>query len=274
MTAPERSRQPGRRGAIIGVAASLALHAAALAAVIAGSGDRAPQAPGRVAAIAVDIVAPPMPPAPAPDIAEAPAPESPTPESPEPESPAPPERIAEAPDAPAPLPEPAPATDAAPVAPTPAEPMAAEPPPAAPPARKPKPAQAHAAAALSPRSAAPAAPAAASGTPGTPGPATATPPVSGPAGPTVAAAPLDSPQPSYPAAARRRGQQGRVVLSVRVSPSGSPEAVVLVASSGVDALDEAARDAVRTWRFRPALDRGVAVAATVEVPVRFRLEED
>jgi len=270
VTAPERSRRPGRGGAVIGVAASLALHAAALAAVLAGSGDRTPQAPGRIAAIAVDIVAPPVPPtpAPAPDIAEAPAPESPTPESP-----APPERIAEAPDAPAPLPEPAPAPDAAPVAPAPAEPMAAEPPPVAPPARKPKPAQAHAAA-LSSRSAAPAAPAAASGTPGTPGPATATPSASGPAGPTVAAAPLDSPQPRYPAAARRRGQQGRVVLSVRVSPSGSPEAVVLVASSGVDALDEAARDAVRGWRFRPALDRGVAVAATVEVPVRFRLEED
>lgn len=253
MTPPVREREPRRGGAVLGIVASLALHAAALAAVIAGSGDRAPQAPGNVVEIAVDVVAPP---APAPATAEAPAPEAPAPAAQAAEASAGPPPLAE----PAPIPEPAP--DAAPAV--------IEPAPVTPPARKPKPAQAQAAAASPPRPSA-TAPAASSAAPG---PAPAATPAAVPMGPTLAAAPLNSPQPHYPATARRRGQQGRVVLSVRVSPAGTPEAVVLVASSGVEALDEAARDAVRGWRFRPALDKGVAVAATVEVPVRFRLEED
>lgn len=255
MTAPDR--EPRRRAAL-GIGLSLALHAAALAAVVAGHTGRAPQPAARLAEIAVDIVAPPAP-AEAPEI---PAAEASPADAPPAETAVAETAVAEAP----PPAEPAPysAPEAAPEAFP--ETASAEPPPVAPPARKPKPAAPPAAA--RPMAAAPAPPAPPSSAPS--GPPTA--PV--PAGPTIAAALLDSPQPPYPAAARRRGQQGRVVLSVRVSPSGAPEAVVLVSSSGVEALDAAARDAVRGWRFRPALANGVAVAATVEVPVRFRLDEE
>jgi periplasmic protein TonB len=90
---------------------------------------------------------------------------------------------------------------------------------------------------------------------------------------TEGAAPqADNPAPAYPFAARRRGQEGRVVLSVEVLPSGDAGAISVARSSGVASLDRAATDAVRRWRFRPARRDGRPVRATVRVPVRFALE--
>lgn len=87
-----------------------------------------------------------------------------------------------------------------------------------------------------------------------------------------AAAPLaDNPAPGYPYAARLRGQHGRVVLRVEVTPGGGAGAVAVERSSGYEILDRAASEAVRQWRFRPAHRGGVPVAATVQVPVRFDL---
>jgi len=67
------------------------------------------------------------------------------------------------------------------------------------------------------------------------------------------------------------GQEGEVRLKVRVSPGGVAEEVQLARSSGHDLLDEAARSAVKTWRFLPATQGGLPVEAWVVVPVRFRL---
>jgi protein TonB len=79
--------------------------------------------------------------------------------------------------------------------------------------------------------------------------------------------------PQYPWAARRLGQQGQVLLRLQVLPDGSTSALAVVRSSGVASLDRAARSAVSRWRFTPASSGGRAVAATVEVPVVFRLDE-
>ncbi len=87
-----------------------------------------------------------------------------------------------------------------------------------------------------------------------------------------AAPSADNPAPSYPPAARLRGQYGRVVLRVEVSPSGNAGAVQVAESSGYDVLDRAAADAVKQWRFIPARRNGSAVAAMVHVPVRFALQ--
>lgn len=81
----------------------------------------------------------------------------------------------------------------------------------------------------------------------------------------------DNPRPEYPLLARRRGQQGRVVLRLEVSPQGVPTAVRVQRSSGVASLDRAARETVSRWRFVPARSAGRPQAATVEVPVEFRL---
>jgi protein TonB len=77
--------------------------------------------------------------------------------------------------------------------------------------------------------------------------------------------------PVYPESARRRGQQGRVILQVNVSTDGLPVAVSVAQSSGVASLDAAALSAVQRWRFVPATRAGVPVAATAEVPILFRL---
>jgi len=82
----------------------------------------------------------------------------------------------------------------------------------------------------------------------------------------------DNPAPSYPLSARRRGQEGRVILRVEVLPEGGVGDVILEKSSGVASLDQAALDTVRRWRFRPARENGRPVAATVQVPIRFALK--
>ena len=83
---------------------------------------------------------------------------------------------------------------------------------------------------------------------------------------------LDRP-PAYPEMARRRGQQGRVVLHVNVSAEGMPVTVAVVETSGFASLDAAAMSAVQRWRFMPATRAGTAVPAVAEVPVRFRLTD-
>jgi len=77
--------------------------------------------------------------------------------------------------------------------------------------------------------------------------------------------------PVYPEVARRRGQQGRVLLQVNVSANGTPVDVTVAQSSGFASLDDAALRAVEQWRFVPATRGGTAVPALAEVPVRFRL---
>ncbi len=77
--------------------------------------------------------------------------------------------------------------------------------------------------------------------------------------------------PKYPSRARRRGWEGRVLLVVRVRADGAAATVRVASSSGHGILDRAARDAVRRWRFNPARRAGISVAASLEVPVTFRL---
>lgn len=77
--------------------------------------------------------------------------------------------------------------------------------------------------------------------------------------------------PGYPESARRRGEQGRVVLRVDVSADGLPVDVTVAEGSGFPSLDAAALGAVRQWRFVPATRGGTPIAATAQVPIRFRL---
>jgi protein TonB len=87
------------------------------------------------------------------------------------------------------------------------------------------------------------------------------------------AAYLNNPKPAYPMMSRRLGEQGRVLLRVRVSAAGLPEKIELHTSSGSERLDQTARDTVAQWRFTPA-QRGVeAIAAWVTVPLVFKLEQ-
>lgn len=87
----------------------------------------------------------------------------------------------------------------------------------------------------------------------------------------VAADYLKNPPPRYPSDARRRRQQGAVMLSVSVTPSGAPRMVQVARSSGHSLLDEAALEAVRQWQFVPARRGSQTVEGTVLVPIEFRI---
>lgn len=90
--------------------------------------------------------------------------------------------------------------------------------------------------------------------------------------PNVNADYLDNPPPVYPALSRRFGEQGKVMLRVFVNATGATEKVELRASSGSSRLDDAALDAVKRWRFVPARQGGLAVAAWVLIPITFSLK--
>lgn len=72
--------------------------------------------------------------------------------------------------------------------------------------------------------------------------------------------------PVYPREAARRGEQGTVLVLIRVSSMGLAEGAEVLASSGHHALDRAAVAAVMTWRFRPAIQDGRAIP--FEMPMR------
>ncbi len=89
--------------------------------------------------------------------------------------------------------------------------------------------------------------------------------------PIFDAAFLKNPQPSYPVFAKKRQQQGIVMLKVKVSIDGKAEIVELAESSGFSLLDDAAQLAVAKWQFIPARRGDVVIAASVIVPVQFAI---
>lgn len=82
---------------------------------------------------------------------------------------------------------------------------------------------------------------------------------------------LRNPPPVYPASSRRLGEEGRVLLRIRVSAQGLPTSVEIKQSSGFRRLDEAARAAVERWRFIPAKRGAEDVESSVLVPLQFTL---
>lgn len=89
--------------------------------------------------------------------------------------------------------------------------------------------------------------------------------------PRFAASYLHNPAPDYPDVAQRRGWEGTTFLNVHVLASGRPDQVLLSASSGHDALDDAAVAAVTDWRFVPAKRGTESIDGWVRVPVVFKL---
>jgi len=82
--------------------------------------------------------------------------------------------------------------------------------------------------------------------------------------------PLYKPEPEYSEEARKAKYQGTVVLYVEVDPTGKPKNLKVVRSLGLG-LDEKAIEAVRNWKFSPAMKDGKPVAVQINVEVNFRL---
>jgi TonB family protein len=75
--------------------------------------------------------------------------------------------------------------------------------------------------------------------------------------------------PEYPELARQAGVQGTVVLDTVVSGEGAVTQVKFV--SGPEALTQAARNAVRWWRYEPYFVNGQPATVETTVAVDFRL---
>ena len=79
-------------------------------------------------------------------------------------------------------------------------------------------------------------------------------------------------KPDYPKGARQRGEQGEVVLEIRVNAAGIVDRVDVVSPSGFSELDEAAVRAARAARFTPAKSGGSPVASTARLKLDFKLK--
>lgn len=98
-----------------------------------------------------------------------------------------------------------------------------------------------------------------------------------PAPPVITAARFDAdylsnPKPVYPVASRRLGEEGKVLLRVKVSPGGTALSVEIKQSCGFGRLDEAAKAAVERWKFVPARRGDEAIESWVTVPIVFNLQ--
>jgi protein TonB len=83
--------------------------------------------------------------------------------------------------------------------------------------------------------------------------------------------PVETRPPVYPPRCLRMGIEGTVRVRVLVGENGRVQEVTVGKSSGDAALDEAAMEAVRHWRFEPAKRDGVPVRAWAVVPIEFKL---
>jgi protein TonB len=78
--------------------------------------------------------------------------------------------------------------------------------------------------------------------------------------------------PPYPGMARKLGEQGTVKLRLTISAQGVVTAADVVQSSGFADLDQTAVGWVTShWKYKPAVQGGVAVASTTMAAVVFNL---
>jgi len=79
-----------------------------------------------------------------------------------------------------------------------------------------------------------------------------------------------APDPEYSEEARKAKYQGTCVLWLIVGPDGRARDIRVARTLGLG-LDEKAMEAVKTWKFEPAMKDGKPVAVQINVEVTFRL---
>lgn len=218
----------------VAAAATILLHAALIAAVLAGL-NADPEPDTHSEPLKVQLLPPE--PAPPPVAQPAPPPPAPLPPPPKKEQPAPKPAAK-----PTPKPKPAPSTTS--TTPVPAQENSQEVKPA--PAPLPP-----------PTAAAPQAP---------PAPARTS--------ASEASYAATNRTPPYPRISLTNGEEGTVVLRVLVTAEGTAGAVEIKSSSGFTLLDESARKTVMTWRFKPATIDGKPVSEWYQVPIPFKLQNN
>ncbi|MGN7726188.1 TonB family protein [Luteimonas sp. 22616] len=80
--------------------------------------------------------------------------------------------------------------------------------------------------------------------------------------------------PKYPADAAANRITGKVVLIVDVAADGSVTDARVEKSEPAGVFDQVSLDAVKSWKFKPAVENGKPVAGRVRVPVNFAMDRD
>jgi TonB family protein len=83
----------------------------------------------------------------------------------------------------------------------------------------------------------------------------------------------DNPSFIFPLQALLANVQGNPIVRVEVLPDGKPGRMWLKQSSGNGMLDRDAQSQLTFWRFNPARKNGQPVAAWIDVPVVYRLQD-
>lgn len=100
-----------------------------------------------------------------------------------------------------------------------------------------------------------------------------------PSGPKVKFIPYDDPpvaitpiRPVYPEIAQEAGIEGVVVVQAFIDKKGRVKETLILKGVPNTGLDEAAMEAIRNTRFRPAKQRERSVGVWISIPVNFRLK--
>ena len=100
-----------------------------------------------------------------------------------------------------------------------------------------------------------------------------------PSGPKVVFIPYDDPpvamspiRPRYPEIAQEAGIEGVGVVQAFIDEKGRVKETLILKGVPNTGLDEAAMEAIRKTRFRPAKQRERAVGVWISIPVNFRLK--
>ncbi|MGJ8724994.1 MAG: energy transducer TonB [Roseibacillus sp.] len=84
--------------------------------------------------------------------------------------------------------------------------------------------------------------------------------------------PTSKPQPRYPKDLLNKKQGGRVIVLVTVDERGTVTNASVKESSGYQALDAAALNAAKRWKFKPGIKGGRKAVMTAKIPFNFRVK--
>jgi TonB family protein len=79
--------------------------------------------------------------------------------------------------------------------------------------------------------------------------------------------------PRYPLQALPLRAEGRTLVRAEVRADGSVGQLLIKQTSGFQALDAAALETVRSWRFQPAQRNGAPVVMWMDVPIEYKLPQ-
>ena len=77
---------------------------------------------------------------------------------------------------------------------------------------------------------------------------------------------------SYPAMAKRNGEEGSVQLRFYVEATGDISKIETLSSSGHSRLDQAAINYVKCRKYKPGMVDGVPTAMRQEIPINFKFD--